>query len=91
MSNDTLNRRILLTVERLGDPLLDHILAEFSDTESDVVVRQAVRSLVGAGMLRMKDDDIDHDWCYVLTSRGRAAVREFAQPDDPQPEALDGE
>jgi hypothetical protein len=66
MSKQGLNQKIREVVERVGDPLLKHIIkdvgtGEFSENE----IRAEVSAMVARHELRMKDDDIDHDWAYV--------------------------
>jgi len=66
-----LEKEIMAAVHEHGDPLMYDIQAELA-RESETV-RRAVLDLVHRGMLRMKDDDIDHDWTYRMTRQGKEA------------------
>lgn len=60
---------VLQVVREIGDPLLDDIEERVPDC------RETVRALVKDGLLRMKEDPVDHDWAYVLTAAGEAALK----------------
>ena len=65
MSSPSLNQIIREVVNDVGDPLMSHItgfvtLQGWGSEE----VRKEVLAMVDRGELRMKDDDIDHDWTY---------------------------
>jgi len=61
--------QILRAVKKIGDPLMEHIHEEVGGDYD--ALRAQVQELVRNGYLRMKDDDIDHDWSYRLTDAGR--------------------
>ena len=61
---------ILEYVARVGDPLLQDIVRALADIAPKAVVEAEVTTLLHQGLLRMKDDDIDHDWTYRLTRKG---------------------
>lgn len=72
-----LQTEVLKVVERIGDPLISHIIDGVNVPDaSDYQIIQTVGDLVRGGLLRMKDDDIDHDWAYLLTAQGREALRD---------------
>jgi len=61
--------KILRFVALSGNPT-------FANIQSDAglgaeALRTPLQELVTCGYLRMKDDDIDHDWAYRLTRLGR--------------------
>lgn len=63
--NTPLRTTILQCVDAVGDPLMEHIIEfcrKFEFTEEDI--RNEVRSMVTENELRMKEDDVDHDWAY---------------------------
>lgn len=68
----SLENTIRECVDKIGDPLMMHITAYCGDRGFFVddmgfsvdVVKAEVKRMVDAGILRMKDDDIDHDWTY---------------------------
>jgi len=50
-------------VEKIGDPLMREIIKHCARWPEDHV-RQEVLEMVQQGVLRMKEDDIEHDWTY---------------------------
>jgi hypothetical protein len=64
--------RILRFVAEVGDPTFANIQSAMGQDVD--ALRDPVRELVTTGLLRMKDDDIDHDWAYRLTGAGRDAL-----------------
>ena len=66
--------RILQEVRIVGDPSLFTIANRLCVTRDSIT--EDVRELVQQGLLRMKDDDYDHDWVYRLTAEGNAALGE---------------
>lgn len=63
-----LQQQVLGVVGVIGDPLMKHIVERIKAPEEDI--KAAVRSLVAANVLRMKEDTVDHDWAYVRTKEG---------------------
>lgn len=61
--------RVLQAVKDIGDPLLRHIVARCGLEKDEA--SQITGDLVRGGMLRMKEDDVDHEWAYRLTSDGK--------------------
>ncbi len=56
-------------VEEIGDPLISHICTRTAPFGFDYEkTRTEVNAMVQRRELRMKEDDIDHDWSY---RRGR--------------------
>lgn len=51
---------------KIGDPLLKHILSRVDADEESV--KEEIRLMVKEGILRMKEDPIDHDWTYRIRS-----------------------
>jgi len=62
-------RDILVVVQEIGDPLMEHIVAKVAYPEPTVEFN--VLFLVREGYLRQKEDLIDHDWSYRLTKKGK--------------------
>lgn len=59
-----LRTQILSVVNKIGDPLLKHILSRVDADEESV--KEEIRLMVKEGILRMKEDPIDHDWIYRI-------------------------
>ena len=68
LNQSKLQEKILAIVDKIGDPLMEHITERIDVAEKDV--RHAVLGLVRDGTLRMKEDIIDHDWTYRRNCRG---------------------
>ena len=66
--NRAIDRAIRKVVESIGDPLMEHILsgvhASHGDIWTDQEIKDAVMAMVNDGRLRMKEDQVDHDWAY---------------------------
>ena len=63
---------VLQSVKKIGDPLLKHIAEDLGVSRETVA--PVAKVLVDRGLLRMKEDDVDHDWAYLLTDDGRKAL-----------------
>ncbi len=70
-----IEKQVMLVVQDIGDPLLSHIVGRMNDCDKESV-KETVRNLVQRGWLRMKEDDIDHDWAYRRTTSGREAMEQ---------------
>ena len=70
----TIRDDVLATVNDIGDPLMIDIEERLSLRCPPSVVRDVVKTAVRNGLLRTKDDDIDHAVAYLLTEKGRQAV-----------------
>lgn len=50
-------------VEETGDPLMSHFIEAMPEEDAEFI-KQIVRALVQDGVLRMKEDSIDHEYSY---------------------------
>lgn len=57
-----LHQRIVHVVEQLGDPTYEQIRLKVASPH----VKIALSQLVNHGVLRMKEDDVEHDWTYRM-------------------------
>ena len=62
MGERCLSHEVREVVERVGDPLMSHIIQETGADALDV--KRVVQEMVHRGELRQKEDPIDHDWSY---------------------------
>lgn len=54
--------QVRAVVNVMGDPLMRDFLESVYGTENEI--KETVRQMVESGELRMKEDEIDHDWSY---------------------------
>jgi len=70
MQNEQIDVRIAKYAKKIGDPLMKHIKEHIGGDPDKVKI--CVIAMVQRGTLRMKEDCIDHDWSYRLTSYGKS-------------------
>ena len=70
---DHLQKEICQCVKEIGDPLFEHIYRFVNKRGqwTKEYVRSEVCDLVSRNVLRMKEDEFDHDWAYERGSNWR--------------------